>query len=311
MTLPAMVLVRRELQKTRMTLVIQERYRHQLDLSEIGFETAPEIEGVSFRAEVAMWREMLRTGRYDAVVFHRLTRPDFPAVLAAYLENIPHRMGGAEKGLQGLLTDVYCPSDRELVVEYHWNLIRAWLHLPPKEVDLHWPPVVRQPLEPKRYDLLIAPYAQHTKEWPSEHWHELLKTARSRNLRVALSAGPAQSARAAELLIDFPEVENLSLRSSTMEDLFRHVQGSSCVVALDTGIRHVAAALGVPCVVLGHGREHFRLFGAYVPTERYLVHLVPCAPCGAEPCPLGHLRCIREISVPSVLEAWQSLMPTT
>jgi ADP-heptose:LPS heptosyltransferase len=216
-------------------------------------------------------------------------------------------MGGAEKGLQGFLTDLYCPINRELVVEYHWRLILAWLDLPASPANLNWPRMVDIPASPKRYDLLVAPYAQHTKEWPAESWHALFEHARASGLRVALSASPGQSSRATELIASFPEIENLSTKSASLEDLFRHVQESSCVVALDTGIRHVAAALGVPCVVLGHGREHFRLFGAYVPTERYLVHLVPCAPCGADPCPLGHLQCIREIPVAAVWETIESI----
>lgn len=308
MTLPALGLARRHLPAAAMATVVQERYRNEFDLSEIGFSTLGEIEHRGFWREVRAWRLRLREGGYDAVVFHRITRPDFPAVLAAYLEHVPHRVGGAEKGLQAFLTDLYCPSGRELVVPYHWHLVSQWLHLPPGAPELRWPKILDLPPAPPRWDLLIAPFAQHTKEWPAERWHALLRHARERGLRVALSAGPDQAGRAAGLIAAFPEVENLSVSSTSMRDLFQNVRASACLVALDTGIRHVAATLGVPCVVLGHGREHFRLFGAYAPTERYLVHLVPCAPCGAEPCPLGHLRCVREISVSSVLEAWQSMV---
>jgi heptosyltransferase-2 len=292
-----------------MTVVVQEKYRHQLDLSEISFQTVSEIEGLKFRAEVRAWQRLLREGRYDAVVFHRITRPDFPAIVAAFLENIPHRVGGAEKGVQAFLTDLYCPTQRERVVEYHWNLIRAWLRLPPAPVELRWPRVITFSSEEKRWDLLIAPFAQHTKEWPVEHWRALLAHTRQLGLRVALSAAPAQAGKVSEILTNFPEVENLAPRLTTLSDLFTHVSETRCVIAVDTGIRHVAAMLGVPCIVIGHGREHHQFFGAYVSTERYLYQPVPCAPCGAEPCPLGHLQCIRSISVNEVLNALSNLTP--
>jgi ADP-heptose:LPS heptosyltransferase len=308
MTLPALRLVRRELPDAHMTLVVQERYRHELDFQEITCETTPEIEGLSFWAEIRAWQLRLRQGNYDTVVFHRLTRPDFPAVFAAFLEGIPHRIGGAEKGLQAFLTDLYFPASREPVVWYHWNLVQAWLQQPHSDPELQWPQVIALPPLDKRWDLLLAPFAQHTKEWPVEHWHALLSYARERGLRVALSAVPKQAERAAELLSSFPEVENLALRASSLKDLFAHVSQARCIIAVDTGIRHVAAALGVPCVVLGHGREHYRLFGTYVSTERYLFHSVPCAPCGAEPCPLGHLQCVRGITVHEVLGAVRNLI---
>ncbi len=308
MTLPAIRLARQHLPVAGMTTVVQERYRNALDLSGLELRTLGEIEDRSFLEEMREWRRRLRAGAYDAIVFHRITRPDLPAVVAAFLENIPHRAGGGEKGMQGLLTDCYFPAGRELVVDYHWHLIQAWLRLPATPAHRRWPVSRPSPLPPARWDLLIAPFAQHTKEWPRENWHALLWHARENDLRVALSAGPNQAARAAELIASFPEVENLSIRSKSIGDLFEHVGLARCVVALDTGIRHVAAALAVPCVVLGHGREHRKLFGAYVPTERYLVHEVPCAPCGAEPCPLGHLRCVREIPVGDVVRQFGDLV---
>jgi heptosyltransferase-2 len=309
MTLPAMRLAREMLPAATMDIVLQEKYRGQIDLSEIGFGTVPEVEGLKFLDEVRAWRRRFREGGYDAVVFHRITRPDFAPVLAAFLENIPHRVGGAEKGLQAFLTDIYCPAGRERVVEYHWNLVRAWLKLPPAPVELRWPRLVSIPSSEQQWDILIAPFAQHTKEWPTEKWRALLENARTNGLKVALSAPPSLAGRAEAILEGFPEVENLTRASSSLADLFRDVARARCIVALDTGIRHVAAAFGVPCVVLGHGREHYRLFGAYVPTERYLFHPVPCAPCGAEPCPLGHLRCIREIPEEEVFASIHHLVP--
>jgi ADP-heptose:LPS heptosyltransferase len=79
---------------------------------------------------------------------------------------------------------------------------------------------------------------------------------------------------------------------------------ASLVVSNDTGTRHLAAALGTPCV---------SVFG---PTDPALSHLglahdrhvrieVPCGPCERDRCPLrdpaAHLACLRGVEVERVM----------
>lgn len=311
MSVPALSLARRGLPpETTMTVVLQQRYIGQMDLSEVTDHAVPEVdESQSFSRQVTDWLQRFRQGNYDAVVFHRITRPDFPAVVAAFLANVPYRVGGADKGTSGLLTDLYSPTGREHVVDYHLNLVKAWLELAPSVGAFTWPPLVDAPSSVRPCDVVIAPFAQHSKIWPIESWRELLSWMESRNLKVALSATPAFSEQSRQLLHGFSNIEDLSETTGTLADLFATVRRTRLLIAVDTGIRHVAAAVGTPCIVLGQGREHLATLGKYVETERYLMKMVPCAPCGAEPCPLGHLQCVRGITVEDVKAAIQELTP--
>ncbi len=308
MSSPGLRTLRRNLPSPWIGIVLQDRYIGQFDLSEVADAEIPEIdETLPFFEQVNRWRRRYRELEIDCVIFHRVTRPDLPAVLGAFLEQLPHRVGGADKGLQSLLTDVYCPSRREKVANYSQHLVENWLGLPAKAFE--WPTLLHPSAQETQWDVLIAPFPQHSKLWPQENWRSLLEAFRSRSLRVALSAGPSAAVAARELLEGYPWVENLSERPVTLEGLFDLVRSARTLVSIDTGIRHIAAALGVPCVVIANEREHRDVIGGYVPTERFLVHDVPCAPCGAEPCPLGHLRCVRGISPDLVLAAWEELRP--
>jgi heptosyltransferase-2 len=81
---------------------------------------------------------------------------------------------------------------------------------------------------------------------------------------------------------------------------------SAAAVTNDSGLMHVAAALDKPLVAL---------FGSSTPdhtpplSERaeILYLRLECSPCFERNCPLGHTRCLDDITPDSVLSALNSL----
>jgi len=81
---------------------------------------------------------------------------------------------------------------------------------------------------------------------------------------------------------------------------------SRALITTDAGPRHLAAALGVPTVVL-MGPTDPRFTAAGLERTAILRRDVPCGPCHRKVCPLDH-RCLREIPPGEVVEALGELL---
>lgn len=147
--------------------------------------------------------------------------------------------------------------------------------------------------------LALCPGAEFggAKRWPAEHYAQLANEYLARGWQVALYGSVKDQPVTADIRERCAQYEHcfdLAGRTQLAEavDL---LSLSAAVVSNDSGLMHIAAALQRPVVVV---------YGATSPgftpplSERAeaLVSDIDCAPCFQRECPLGHHRCMREMS---------------
>ena len=139
------------------------------------------------------------------------------------------------------------------------------------------------------------------KRWPAAHYAAVARHELSSGRQVWLlgSAGDAQAC--GEIAGAAPGVVNLAGRTSLLDAVDLIAQAGR-VVCNDSGLMHVACAVGVPVVaVFGSTSPSFT--PPLGPTARVVRNDLPCSPCFERECPLGHLRCLTELEPRQVIEA--------
>jgi len=265
--------------------------------------------GVQFQARRSLARQL--QGRFDTAY---VLPNSLKSALLPFLSAIPRRVGYLGEARVGLLTHrLKNPRDKPPMVAFYSALSgdkdaltqdRPRLQLAPALLEAA---LAAHGLPAAGY-LVFAPGAEYgvAKRWPPAHFARLaqglpvpavlLGSAKEAALceEIATTAGPGRCI-------------NLAGRTSLLE-AFALIAAARAVVSNDSGLMHVAAAFGVRQVAL---------FGSSSPlhtpplNERAQVVWLKqdpgyqppldCAPCFERECPLGHQRCLLDITPDRVL----------
>jgi heptosyltransferase II len=140
-----------------------------------------------------------------------------------------------------------------------------------------------------------------SKRWPSVAYAALTRRLISEGFAVWVLGGPEEKPLAAEIVSD---TEARDLTGHDLREATLALAAAAVAVSNDSGLLHVAAALGTPAI------------GIFGPTSPW--HWAPlnplaaimqskgelsCRPCHKPVCRLGHHRCMRELAPEEVLAA--------
>lgn len=188
---------------------------------------------------------------------------------------------------------------------------------PQLHADLATGDVILQSLSLQRQGYYVfAPGAEYgpAKRWPADHFAAL---ASQLHLPVVLLGSVKEAALCAEIAsaanAERPDHERACLDWSgrtSLDQALAVIAGAKAMVSNDSGLMHVAAAFGVPQVALFGSSSplhtpplspHAQVI--WLKTEPTYAPPLDCAPCFARECPLGHTRCLVDITPEDVLRA--------
>lgn len=156
---------------------------------------------------------------------------------------------------------------------------------------------------------VLAPGAAHlTKRWPTASWAALAGRLNARGLVPILVGGPADRGLASQIGDGIRSVAGVFSLQETGALLAR----AKVVVSGDTGVMHMATGVGAPVVALFGPTVRQFGFAPYADRDRALVLERPldCRPCsamGSARCPMGHHRCLDDITPVEVDDAVRRL----
>jgi ADP-heptose:LPS heptosyltransferase len=160
------------------------------------------------------------------------------------------------------------------------------LEFPLHEAD--WREWAHIGLERGRYALVHAGSQLPSRRWPAERFAQVADALAKAGLQVVLTGTAGEKELVARLAqaMHAPALE-LAGRT-TLGGLAALVARARVVVANDTGISHIAAALKAPSVIVANGSDPRRWAPLDRELHRVLWHPTECRPCGHYDCPIGH-----------------------
>lgn len=151
----------------------------------------------------------------------------------------------------------------------------------------------------------LMPGAEYgpAKRWPAESYAELAGRIASLGADVVVLGSAKEAPLGEEIAARaaHERVRNLCGRTA-LADVVDLAAASAAAVTNDSGLLHVAAAAGAHVLAI-YGSSTPAFTPPLTAAKDVLYLGLGCSPCFARTCPLGHLRCLREITVATVLSA--------
>ncbi|HEX8010838.1 MAG TPA: lipopolysaccharide heptosyltransferase II, partial [Casimicrobiaceae bacterium] len=263
---------------------------------------------LAFRRRRMLARELRSCGYTRAFVLPN----SFKAALIPWLARIPRRIGYVGE-MRGVLLTEARRLDRKALP----RLVDRFVALAvPKGRLIPTPPAPvlvadvanagaamrALTLSTQRPVVVVCPGAEYgpAKRWPTEHFIALARRLLEAGCAVWLLGSPNDQPAGAPIAAAVPGVRDLTGRTD-LGSAIDLISLASVVVSNDSGLMHAAAAVGRPLIAL---------FGSsspdYTPPLSPLAHVaridIACSPCFQRECPLGHFKCMRDLTPERVYE---------
>ena len=259
----------------------------------------------------------LRARRYDQAI---VLPNSFKSALVPYWARIPQRTGWLGEGRYGLLNDIRRLSKKQwpLMIQRFMALglarderlpdalPRPLLHIVPERVTQTLQrlnlPSTDQPV------LGLCPGAEFgaSKRWPAEYYAELAKAKCREGWQVWL-LGSSKDKAITDAIDAMTGHRTVNLAGVTsLTDAVDLLSCTTLVVTNDSGLMHIAAALNRPLVVL-YGSTSPAFTPPLSDQAHILQQSLPCSPCFQRECPLGHFKCMMELTPDRVIKTMESI----
>jgi heptosyltransferase-2 len=322
LTLPALAAIRRGMPEAHISVLakpwVGEVYRICPHVDAIfPFREPGDHAGVPGKLRLA---RDLRAARFDAAI---LLQNAIEAAIVTLLAGIPHRAGYNSDG-RGLLLTSSVRRTREIrrvhQSLYYVEMVRALGCPPPApEAPLLVPPAEYRDLAQKvlrergrNPEAPVAGIAPGAAYGPAKRWYperfaavaDRLAEEFGGTVLVFGSAGDRESASAVRAAA---RTELVDLAGSTsLREALALISRCRVFVSNDSGLMHVAAALGVPTVAV-FGSTNPVTTGPMGPRFSILRRPADCSPCYRETCP-EDFRCMNAITAEDVWTEARALL---
>tara|TARA_R110002110_G_scaffold205066_7_gene417110 strand:+ start:248138 stop:249178 length:1041 start_codon:yes stop_codon:yes gene_type:complete len=262
---------------------------------------------------------MLATERYSQAI---VLPNSLKSALVPFFAGIAQRTGWRGEMRYGLLNDLrrLDPQALPLMIQRFAALgLSPQAQLPDSLPEPHLqidPQHAQQAREvfsllPDTPILALCPGAEFgsAKRWPALYYGQLAQVYLARGWQVVLYGSANDAPVCNEIKAQTANHEhcfNLAGKTSLAQavDL---LSLSAAVVSNDSGLMHIAAALQRPLLAL-YGPTSPDFTPPLSAASRRISSDIDCAPCFARECPLGHHRCLREMTPERVLQALDALL---